>query len=146
MEPVALPSCPLTDAATWAPEGVVTARPLPGDSWRGALLLNLPGFETALPSSPLILQCWGQKTTGLLTVPAAARLSLLPLTSQARCCCFNLSHLVVHRVCPVGTGQRLGGDGRGTASGWEGPGFHYLCLDPLSAVIVALPAWWFLAV
>ena len=42
--------------------------------------------------------------------------------------------------------QRLGGDGRGTASGWEGPGFHYLCSDPLSAVIVALPAWWFLAV
>ena len=98
---MALPSCPLTDAATWAPEGVVTARPLPGDSWRGALLLSLPGFETALPSSPLILQCWGQKTTGLLTVPAAARLPLLPLTSQARCCCFNLSHLVVHRVCPV---------------------------------------------
>lgn len=50
--PAALPSCPLADAATWAPEGVVAAKPLPADSWRGALLLSLLGSETALPLHP----------------------------------------------------------------------------------------------
>ena len=35
------------------------------------------------------------------------------------------------RVGPVGTGQRLSGDGGGAASGWEGPGLHHLCSDPV---------------